>query len=229
MEVDGAATRQMRLVMGPHGILDAGVGIVRVVHGDVTVAVAQMRWGNGRGGRIVGAGSRRSGGRSVDRDSAMELVVFVCGGRRGLLRSIVSGHLAVAVMSPRSAWRSGVGIRLPLGIHGWRCFDGLRRQQRNNDSTSATLARGRGQREPEAGAGGVPAAAAAAASMSRELSPSLSSVGGREEYFGVGESRRAACGGGMDGREWGRRLTGWGRKASQRVWVERVSRSATYS
>lgn len=176
--------------MRPHRIFDTSMGIVSVVHGDVTVAVAKLGRGNVRSSGIVVAGSRGSGRTRVDRDSAMELIVFVSGRRRGLLRSIVSGHLAGTVMSPRSAGRGGVWVRLPLGIHGFYCLGGLRQQR--NDNTSATLRMG-GQRELEAGAGGVPAAAAASgAAMSRERIV-VAVVVERRRREGESES---ACGGG---------------------------------
>lgn len=93
--------------MGPHGILDAGVGIVGVVHRDVTVAVAQMGGGNGGLGRI----------RRVDRGAAVVLVVFICWRRR--LTRVVPGDLGAAVVSSRGAGRGRVGVRLPLlVIHG---------------------------------------------------------------------------------------------------------------
>lgn len=129
VQVDGTATREVRLVMRPHGILDAGVGIVGIMHSDVAVAVAHVGGGNGGGngggGGIVVDGGRGRSSTRLDGDAAVELVVFVSSGRRGLA-SVVPGHLAAAVMSPRGAGRGRVGIRLPLGIHGWRWLGGLR-------------------------------------------------------------------------------------------------------
>lgn len=96
--------------MGPHGILDAGVGIVGVVHRNVAVAVAQMGGGNGRLNLVI---RRVDGGAAV----VLVLVVFICWRRR--LARVVPGHLGAAVVSSRGAGRGRVGIRLPLlVIHG---------------------------------------------------------------------------------------------------------------
>lgn len=56
-----AGARQVGLVVRPHGVLDAGMGIVGVVHGDVAAGVARERRGDGvdAAGAVVGAGLQR--------------------------------------------------------------------------------------------------------------------------------------------------------------------------
>lgn len=59
-------------MMRPHRILDARMGIVSVVHGNVTVVVVDLRAGYGGGDRI---GAAMNGGSS----SAVILIVAVAG------------------------------------------------------------------------------------------------------------------------------------------------------
>lgn len=56
-----ASARQVRLVVRSHGVLDAGVGIVGVVHGDVAAGVAREGRGDGvqAAGAVLGAGLQR--------------------------------------------------------------------------------------------------------------------------------------------------------------------------
>lgn len=104
----------MMLVMRPHRVLHAGVGIVGVLHGDVAVAVAGLRGSGRRGGvaRVL----------LLLYQAALVLVVFEAGGwvrlrlgsdnvRLGLSVAVVivvvvvvvsRGHLASAVVSPRA-------------------------------------------------------------------------------------------------------------------------------
>lgn len=95
--------------MRSHGVLDASVGIVCVVHRDVAVSVAKVRSVDGRLLRNgVGSGSGRSSG--VNGGAAVVLVVFVCWRWRLSLARIVPGHLGTAVVSSRSTRRGRVTV-----------------------------------------------------------------------------------------------------------------------
>lgn len=131
LKVGGATTRSVRLVVRSHGIFDAGMGVVGVVHSNVSVAVARRgthgHWGSG--GRIGIARSRKVDGMTmtigvrvgVDVDlresGAVILAMVRTVGRVGRRRltGIVSGHLSAAVVSSRGTGR--VGILLPRRIH----------------------------------------------------------------------------------------------------------------
>lgn len=131
LKVGGATTRSVRLVVRSHGIFDAGMGVVGVVHSNVSVAVARRgahgHWGSG--GRIGIARSRKVDGMTMTigvrvgvdvdlRESGAVILAMVRtvgrGGRRRLT-GIVSGHLSAAVVSSRGTGR--VGILLPRRIH----------------------------------------------------------------------------------------------------------------
>jgi hypothetical protein len=103
--------------MGPHGVLDARVGVVSIVHGNVAVAVAHLRGCNGGGGRVT-SGSRSGRSSAWMNGSAAVVLVVLVSARRRRLGGVVSGHLGVAVVSSRGAGRACGGICLPLGIHG---------------------------------------------------------------------------------------------------------------
>lgn len=115
-------------MMRPHGILDAGVSIVGIVHSDIPVAVARRRTScHGRRGGWIGAGKvdgvRMSRGVDLRKSGAMILAVVVAIGRRHgsrrrllMLALIVSRHLTSSVVSSRGPGR--VGILLPRRIHG---------------------------------------------------------------------------------------------------------------
>jgi hypothetical protein len=106
-------------VVRSHGILNASVGIVSVVHGDVAITIAQLRRASGARVGLAGSGSG-----VVDR----ELIKLVAGGllgRRGLLRllllrwllaHIVPRRLGGAIVTSRGA--RGIIERLPLRVHG---------------------------------------------------------------------------------------------------------------
>jgi hypothetical protein len=106
----------------PHGILHSTVRVVDVLHGDVAVAIARLRGGDGRrGARLCG----------VRIDCRLVLIVFEARGRlldlSGLLRVFTSGrHLTGTVVSSRSA--SSVLIALPL-IHGERAGEKIKTLQ----------------------------------------------------------------------------------------------------
>jgi hypothetical protein len=110
VQPSGATARQVRLVMGSHGILHARVGIVSVLHGDVAVAVAELGRGDGRRCRVLGG-------------SALVLLELEAGGRLGLLHLAIvfPRQLIVSVVSSRRD--AGVLVGRPLGIHG-RVVDG---------------------------------------------------------------------------------------------------------
>ena len=121
MHIGGQTARELVLVvMRSHGVFDAGVGIVGVLHTNVAIAVAQLRARHGRG-RC----------RRLRVQSALVRIEFEAGGRLGLLRllslaiAVVAGrHLiaaaaAITCISPRTAGACRVGVCLPL-LHGCR-------------------------------------------------------------------------------------------------------------
>lgn len=95
--------------MRSHGILDASMGIVCVVHGNIAVTVAKVRSSNGR---LLSNGIRSGSGSSsgVNGGSAVVLVVFVCWRWRLSLARVVPGHLGAAVVSSRSTGRGRVVV-----------------------------------------------------------------------------------------------------------------------
>jgi len=98
--------------MRSHRILHGAIGIVGILHGHVTIAIARLRRGDGRSdARLCGM---RVHGRLI-------LIIFEAGGWLGLsgLLGVLPSRrqLARASISSRSA--GGVLVTLPL-IHGGR-------------------------------------------------------------------------------------------------------------
>lgn len=121
----------------PHGVLDAGMGIVGVVHGDVAAGVARERRGNGveAAGAVVGAGLQRVRElrRELERMRALalrlalerEMLLVLLLVMMVLLLVLV---LVVAVGRRRTAGRRRRGSN---GRHGrGRCVAGSRDGQR---------------------------------------------------------------------------------------------------
>ncbi len=122
VKIGGAATgREVRLVMRPHCVLDAGVGIVNVSHGNVAVAVAWLDRHHGRGTStwrrvICVMHDGRSRAYSSGGGSSIGMILIV----------------AVGGSSSRLRVRSLLGLlRLLLKLRLWlllllRCGDGWR-------------------------------------------------------------------------------------------------------
>ncbi|KAH6604021.1 hypothetical protein Trco_007467 [Trichoderma cornu-damae] len=80
VEAAGAGSRQVGLVMRPHGILDAGVGIVGVVHGDVAAGVGGERRGGGMeaaGAAVVVSAQPRERGLELERERELAVVLML--------------------------------------------------------------------------------------------------------------------------------------------------------
>lgn len=119
--------------MRPHGILDAGVRFLSVMHGDIAIAVAgHSTGGHGRHGRGRGRiGAVKNNGltsrvkRGQDRSAAMmvRMIVPVARGEGRLrLACVIPGHLSSTVVSSRATSRVGIRLLLPRGmIHGEGC------------------------------------------------------------------------------------------------------------
>lgn len=114
MQGGGTTTRHVRLVMGPHGVLDACVGVDSVAHSNVAISVARLTSGHGGDDRVpvVDGRSSSNGG---DGAGGMILVVGV-GGRWRVLPSRRRRHLRSAIVTARGS-PGRVVILLPVGIH----------------------------------------------------------------------------------------------------------------
>ena len=150
MEAGGpTAARQLVLVMGSHGVFDAGVRIIDVLHGDVAADVSTLRGVGGREGgrqrgRVVGGSGCGGGGGGV-------MIVAVRGGGWRLCVLELLGEVVVVVVL------AVVGLGGSLGLS---LMEGRRRVRRRLGQRSVILitgcvARRAGQVEPVGRRAGV--------------------------------------------------------------------------
>ena len=150
MEAGGpTAARQLVLVMGSHGVFDAGVRIIDVLHGDVAADVSTLRGVGGREGgrqrgRVVGGSGCGGGGGGV-------MIVAVGGGGWRLCVLELLGEVVVVVVLAVVGLGGSLGLSLMEGVRRVR----RRLGQRSVILITGCVARRAGQVEPVGRRAGV--------------------------------------------------------------------------